>query len=163
LKKLWPTIRKKLPDIELHVYGAYTSEKVRQLESVRQGYRVMGRAEHSIETLSAYRVLLAPIPFGAGQKGKFLDAFQAGTPSVTTPVGAEGMSDDHELWPGYITEDQTAFCELSVTLYQNRLLWEEAQKLTGRMVEEFSDQRHSNRFIEQIRDVQNCLQAHRQQ
>ncbi len=34
---------------------------------------------------------MAPLPFGAGLKGKFIDAMTQGTPNVTTAVGAEGM------------------------------------------------------------------------
>jgi hypothetical protein len=36
-------------------------------------------------------VLLAPLRFGAGIKGKIVDAWANGLPVVTTPVGAEGM------------------------------------------------------------------------
>ena len=39
----------------------------------------------------SYRVLLAPLRFGAGLKGKIVDAWAHGLPVVTTPIGAEGM------------------------------------------------------------------------
>lgn len=41
--------------------------------------------------MSKYRVLLAPLRFGAGIKGKILDAWVSGMPVVTTSVGAEGL------------------------------------------------------------------------
>ena len=37
------------------------------------------------------KVCLAPIRFGAGLKGKLVDAMQNGTPCVTSSMGAEGM------------------------------------------------------------------------
>ena len=37
------------------------------------------------------RILLAPIRFGAGIKGKLSDAMECGTPNITTSIGAEGM------------------------------------------------------------------------
>ena len=52
------------------------------------------------------RVLLAPLRFGAGIKGKIVDAWMRGLPVVTTPVGAEGMVPGVDtLWsPGESTE-----------------------------------------------------------
>ena len=38
--------------------------------------------------------VLAPLQFGAGLKGKLLDAMLYGIPSVTTSIGAEAMHDD---------------------------------------------------------------------
>lgn len=47
------------------------------------------------------RVLLAPLRFGAGIKGKIVDAWANGLPVVTTPVGAEGMIPGvDQLWSG---------------------------------------------------------------
>ncbi|GBU08846.1 hypothetical protein AwDysgo_21770 [Bacteroidales bacterium] len=54
-----------------------------------------------MEELAKARVLLSPITFGAGVKGKFIDAIWAGTPSITTHIGAEGMNVILE-WPGFI-------------------------------------------------------------
>jgi hypothetical protein len=49
----------------------------------------MGHAP-DVAVLRQYRLLLAPLRFGAGIKGKLLDAWAQGTPCVTTPLGAEG-------------------------------------------------------------------------
>ena len=47
--------------------------------------------------MSNARVCLSPLRFGAGIKGKFLDAMNSGTPSITTPIGAEGMHNSFTL------------------------------------------------------------------
>src|SRR5690606_21629836 len=65
LKLIWPAIRKELPKAEIHIYGAYPSQKVLQLNNPKQGFLIKGRADNAIDTLACYRVLLAPIPFGA--------------------------------------------------------------------------------------------------
>ena len=41
--------------------------------------------------MSLYRVNLAPLRYGAGLKGKVFDGFQTGTPTVMTPIAAEGI------------------------------------------------------------------------
>ena len=48
-----------------------------------------GRAPN-LSVLGRARVLLAPLRFGAGLKGKVVEAWARGTPVVTTPIGAEG-------------------------------------------------------------------------
>ncbi len=126
-RKVWPELRKKLPKAELHIYGAYASEKVTQLNNPKERFFIKGRAEDARETLEKYKVLLAPIPFGAGAKGKFVDAMYAGTPSITTPVGAENMSIDNE-WSGYIVDDGD-FVDKAAELYANREKWVQFQEI----------------------------------
>ena len=50
-----------------------------------------------MQVMRSYRVLLAPLRYGAGLKGKIVDAWAHGLPVVTTPIGAEGMHAD-EVW-----------------------------------------------------------------
>ena len=75
------------------------------------------------------RVLLAPLRFGAGIKGKIIDSWGYGLPVVTTPVGAEGMtiaSDDD--WGGCVVSNEDEFVEAAVNLYSTKELWEYRQK-----------------------------------
>ncbi|MCN4144888.1 MAG: glycosyltransferase family 4 protein [Thiohalomonas sp.] len=76
-QSLWPEIRQQLPDAQIHIYGAYPSEKVYQLHQPDKGFIIKGRARDAIETLAHYRVNLAPLRFGAGIKGKIADGFIA--------------------------------------------------------------------------------------
>ena len=41
---IWPLIRKKLPEVELHVYGAYAPEKALQLNNKKEGFIIKGWA-----------------------------------------------------------------------------------------------------------------------
>lgn len=124
--KIWPLIKKLQPKAVVEIYGAYPSQKVFDLHNQNEGFIVKGRAENAIEVISKARVLLAPIRFGAGIKGKLVEAKYCGTPSVTTSIGAEAMS-DNELWNGFITDDFDAFAAKAVALYMNQNIWEEAQ------------------------------------
>ncbi|GHA31186.1 glycosyl transferase [Salinimicrobium marinum] len=125
-EQVWPLIRKKLPNAEVHVYGAYASEKVFNLHNPHTGFLVKGRAENAEKLMQSARVCLAPIQFGAGLKGKFLQAMQCGTPGVTTTIGAEGISGKIE-WPGAIENDPAAFADAAVNLYENEDAWKKAQ------------------------------------
>jgi len=45
----------------------------------------------SLERLRKYKVMLAPLRYGAGIKGKIVDSWLHNTPVVTSPIGAEGL------------------------------------------------------------------------
>lgn len=126
-RSIWPVLRKKLPKAELHIYGAYASEKVLQLNNEKERFLIKGRADDARLKLKEYRVLLAPIPFGAGIKGKFVDAMWSGTPSVSSEIGAEDMC-SAGLWNGFISDCESKFVEHASLLYQDKNCWELAQK-----------------------------------
>jgi len=123
---LWPLIREQLPSAQLHIYGAYTPPKATALHNAAQGFHVMNWAEDALQVMSAARVCLAPLRFGAGIKGKLVDAMLCGTPNVTTPIGAEAMHGD-EPWPGAVTRTAQAFADNAVQLYKDKTRWLDAQ------------------------------------
>lgn len=155
-KDIWPVIKKATPNAGLHIYGAYMPEKVKQLHQPKNGFIIKGRAENIIQTMQNYRVLLAPIPFGAGIKGKFVDAMQAGLPSVTTTIGAEDMTLDNE-WCGFVTDDDTEFAHQSIVLYQDEKKWLNAQKI-GEKIYEHKYQ--NNQFLDELTNKINRLKTH---
>lgn len=123
---VWPLIRQQLPGAQLHIYGAYTPPKATALHNASQGFHVMNWAQDALQVMSAARICLAPLRFGAGVKGKIVDAMLCGTPNVTTPIGAEGMHGE-EVWPGAITRTAEEFAGSAVQLYQDRTRWLQAQ------------------------------------
>lgn len=124
---LWPLIRARLPQAQLHVYGAYPPPKATALHNPRQGFHVLGWVDDAHRVMAQARVCLAPLRFGAGIKGKLADAMACGTPSVTTPIGSEGMHGD-QPWPGRIAVDAPTFAADAVLLYQDQPRWLEAQQ-----------------------------------
>jgi glycosyltransferase involved in cell wall biosynthesis len=126
-ESIWPIIRKQLPNAVLEIYGAYPSQKVFQLHNDKDGFLIKGRAESAKEVISKARVVLAPLRFGAGIKGKLLEAMQYGTPSVTTSIGAESMHADLD-WNGSILDDPQQFADASVGLYQDEIFWKQSQQ-----------------------------------
>jgi len=124
---IWPQIKKQLPEAVLNVYGAYPSQKVVQLHNVKDGFLIQGRAENANEVVQKARVVLAPLRFGAGIKGKLLEAMQCGTPSVTTSIGAESMQ-GNLVWNGFVEDTPELFAEKVVQLYQDENIWLQVQK-----------------------------------
>ncbi len=133
-QEIWPRIRKQLPAAQLHIYGSYPKQKVTQLNNTKEGFLIKGWAEKVQPVVESARVMLAPLRFGAGQKGKFIDALKYGTPSVTTPIGAEGMN-INEYWSGYIEDDAQSIADRAVELYTDNVLWNRMSKRTSEILE----------------------------
>ena len=125
-ESIWPLIRKQLPQVALNIYGAYPSPKVLQLHQPKEGFLIKGRADKAQEVVSKARVVLAPLRFGAGVKGKLVEAMQCGTASVTTTIGSESMHGDLP-WNGAVTDSPQVFADEAVQLYNDNKRWLEAQ------------------------------------
>lgn len=158
--EIWPILRKKLPNINLNIYGAYASQKVLQLENKSDKFFIRNRALDAKEIIAKHKILLAPIQFGAGVKGKFIDAMQVGTPSVTTSVGAEAMKGNLN-WSGIIENDPAAFIDRAMALYQDKNAWLVAQQNGVKIINErYSIKLFANDFISLIKNFN--LIEHRQ-
>lgn len=162
-KEIWPLIRNELPGAELHIYGAYPNQQVTDLHKPDEGFCIKGRAEDAEEVVCRAKVLLAPLRFGAGLKGKLIEAMQCGTPSVTTKIGAEGINGDLE-WAGEIAEDSNDFASSAVNLFTIKSAWKKAQKNGMKIINHrFANNRFGQDFIDRISNIQNNLTSHRLQ
>jgi len=158
---IWPLIRNEVSEANLLVYGAYPSQKVFQLHQPKEGFHIMGRADDAQEVVSKARVVLAPLRFGAGIKGKLLEAMQCGTPSITTSVGAESMCGDFP-WNGFIADNPEDFAAKAVSLYRDKTLWDSAQKNGIQIIEKrYLKSNFISEFKENILSLQNNLKQHR--
>ncbi len=156
-QELWPLLKKELPNAALHVYGAYCPQKAVELNNVKDGFIVKGRAEDAHAVVLAARVVLAPLRFGAGIKGKLIDAMQCGTPSVTTSIGAEGMHANLN-WNGFIEDDSSSFVKSAIKLYTDEKVWQRCQDYGRIIVEEiYSRKTLGPKFISQLLLLQSNL------
>jgi glycosyltransferase involved in cell wall biosynthesis len=158
---IWPLIRKQLPKAELHIYGAYVSQKANQLHNEKQGFFVKGFAEDVNDVMQKAKVCLAPIRFGAGLKGKLVDAMKNGVPCVTTAVGAEGMYGDLEI-NGFEENTPELFANKAIQLYKDETLWNlKRQKGFDVINKRFNKKVHQNTFTSTINDISKDLKNHR--
>ncbi|MGB5394212.1 MAG: glycosyltransferase [Lutimonas sp.] len=160
-KILWPAIKKKLPDSNLLIFGAYPDEEINKLHDQKNGFLIEGQIDKVEKAFKEARVCLAPLRFGAGQKGKLIESMRFGTPNITTKIGAESMSEDH-LWNGFVTDDWDEFVKLSVDLYTDQSTWEIAQKNGFSILERFFNKNdHTQALMEKIKVVQQDLEKRR--
>jgi glycosyltransferase involved in cell wall biosynthesis len=161
--EIWPLIRKQIPNACLNIYGAYPSREMMRLTSKEANLFVRGSIPDQFEVLKKHRVNLAPLRFGAGIKGKISDGWWAGTPVVSTSIGAEGMCDSYPFG-GSIANSPQDFALAAVQLYQNQKEWYQKQAL-GLQIIKALYQRETNRalLIEFLKDLHSRLHELRNQ
>jgi len=160
---IWPLIKKKLPKAELYIYGAYASQKVNQLHNETEGFLIKGFAEDVDDVMQQAKVCLAPLRFGAGLKGKLIDAMKNGTPCVTTTIGAEGMFGNMEP-NGFIEDSTDAFVNKTIELYTDKDVWKTKQCNGFDVINKrFNKKYTESDFIKTIEVLKDNLEHHRLQ
>ncbi|EAR08858.1 glycosyltransferase [Reinekea blandensis] len=161
---IWPLLKPQLPKhVEMHVYGAYPDQAMQQLHNPAQGFHLKGRADDALATFRQYRLNLAPLRFGAGQKGKILEGWLTGTPTISNAIGAESMIGP--LSPGYeLPEDAQAFADLSARVYKDPDLWQSLVSAGEQILSQrFRRDEHIVPFVQRVADVRADLTSHRHQ
>lgn len=158
IQHLWPKIHKHLPQARCYIYGAYMPPKIKALHNPSKGLHVEGHVNDHIHALCNARVLLAPIQFGAGVKGKILDALRCALPSITTPIGAEGIV--YEKWPGAITTTEHEFVEQAVLSYRSE---QDVQSLCASILEDnFDYTRNRKTLLDAVLSAYQSMTEHRE-
>jgi hypothetical protein len=159
--EVWPILRKEHPKAQMHIYGAYIPDKVLQLKNLHQRFFIKGRADDVNEIMQNARVCLAPLPFGAGLKGKLIDAMRNGTPNVSTSVAAEGMHDALP-WSGFIKDDFKDFAFTAASLYDDEEEWKQFINNGVQIINQnFDKDQWFDVFLNEINRVNNNLSKHR--
>lgn len=157
----WPLIREQIPRAELHVYGAYPTQQILEQHSKSEGFLIKGFTEDAEEVVASAKVVLAPLRFGAGIKGKLTEAMRCGTPSVTTTIGAEGMH-ANLTWNGFVANDVAEFVRSAVQLYTDHTAWKRAQNNGVDIINQlYNNEQLSVSFQSQISNVKATLKQHR--
>lgn len=92
-REIFPGIRERIPGIKFYVVGSKVTDEIRALEQDGNGIIIKGFvSEEELESLYAScKLVVVPLRYGAGVKGKVVEAIYNGAPIVTTSTGAEGI------------------------------------------------------------------------
>lgn len=128
IENIWNSIKQRLGNINFYIVGSAIPEDIQALNERDSNIKVLGYvSEHDLEVLySKVRVVVAPLLYGAGVKGKVIEAIAYGVPLVTTPIGAEGIDNAEEVI--LIAEDEMGFAESVCKLYSDKDLWMNLRK-----------------------------------
>lgn len=132
LRNIFPLVKRSLPDVKLYIVGDNVTPDI--ADYAREDVQVLGYVPDVEPLYRSCRLMIVPLRYGAGIKGKLGESLSYGLPVVTTSIGAEGFGlvDGDEV---LIADEPQAFASAIVRGYGQPDLWE-------RLAE------HGRRFIE---------------
>jgi glycosyltransferase involved in cell wall biosynthesis len=117
MKEIWPNVHKEVPNAQLTVIGSKAPPEVMAFDAM-PGVKVVGFVPETDPYLDRAAISVAPLRYGAGMKGKVIEAMASGLPVVTTSVGAQGIkavSGEHLM----IADEPADFARTLITLLQD--------------------------------------------
>ena len=116
-EEVFPKILAQYPDMVLHIVGNKPPREVEDLASENIIVHGFVSEEHLDELYNECRLAIAPLRYGAGMKGKVIEAMEKGVPMVTTDIGAEGLSNSSNMLE--IANEADEFAAAVCRLYDN--------------------------------------------
>ena len=117
LNRLWPEIRRRVPNVELELAGVGARDAFRDhLDS--PGVIIRDRVDDVRGFFRSLDLQLYPPNPSSGMKFKVLEAFALGVPVVTNAAGVEGMPVEDGVHAG-LSEDDAGLIERTVALLQD--------------------------------------------
>ena len=137
--EVWPNLREQWPGLCWTLIGK-NPNAVGQLVAGDPRIRLTGPVDDAIAELAKAKVAIVPLLAGSGTRVKILEAWAAGTPVVSTSIGAEGLpgqdgehlliADDPASFGGAISrllasaDLRRRLANSARALYERELTWE---------------------------------------
>lgn len=114
--EIYPIIREK-QNIPFYIVGSKVTEKVKKLHGngiIVKGFVTEEELMHLYDTC---KIVVVPLRYGAGVKGKVVEALYYGTPMVSTTTGIEGIQGAESFME--VTDDAKEFADKVMSLYND--------------------------------------------
>lgn len=119
---VWPRIAEAIRRDGFDIAGAHTDAL--KLGALPADIRLVGYVADIAAYLDGKRLMVAPLRFGAGVKGKVLLALSHGLPCIMSPVAAEGIPLSAALTEALVAADDAAFAAKIEALYADADRWQ---------------------------------------
>lgn len=115
-KEVLPRIEEKIP-MPFYIVGSKATDAVKKLNSGNIIVKGFVSEEELAQLYNTCKMVVVPLRYGAGVKGKVVEALYYGTPMVTTSVGAEGISGADKIIS--IADDADSFANAVIETYND--------------------------------------------
>jgi len=120
ISSIYPLLYEQLPGSRFIVAGSFPPPALQAAGGER--VLVTGYVDNISQLLFSTRVMVVPLRYGAGIKGKIISALAHGLPVVSTRLGTEGMGLVHEEHV-LIADGEEDFAAAVARLYSDETLW----------------------------------------
>lgn len=116
-REVYPTVLEKYPNMKWHVVGGKVPKEIKELES--ENIMIEGFVSDDVleKLYRTCRLAVVPLRFGAGVKGKVVEAAYFQIPLMTTSIGAEGLNIEDQSM--LIEDDGAKMAEMICGIYED--------------------------------------------
>ncbi|HEX8130079.1 MAG TPA: glycosyltransferase, partial [Pyrinomonadaceae bacterium] len=134
MRDIFPVVKRALPGVKLYIVGDNVTPEIAAYASADA--EVLGYVPDIEPLFRNCRVMVVPLRYGAGIKGKLGESLSYGLPVVTTSTGAEGfgLTDGVEA---LIADEPGEFAAAVVRAYREEDLWERLAEHGYRHIEKY--------------------------
>lgn len=135
--EIMPIVWQKLPHLKVNVIGN-VKDCIKDI--VHPNFIFKGYVPNVETHFFSNKLMVAPLRYGAGVKGKIGQAFEYFLPVVTTSIGAEGMqliNNEGAL----INDDSIGFANSIIKLYSDKEIWLKLQSNSAKNLLPFSKEK----------------------
>lgn len=132
--EIMPIVWKEIPEIKVNIIGN-VNESIQDI--VHENFIFHGYVPDIETFFISNKLMIAPLRYGAGVKGKIGQAFEYYLPVVTTSIGAEGMHLENNK-NALIDDTVEGFAKSIIKLYNDKELWSSLQNNSENSLKPFS-------------------------
>lgn len=145
LDNMWDEIYAQIK-APFYIVGSNATDEIKSLHNEAKGIIFKGfvSEEELKELYEKVRLVVVPLRYGAGVKGKVIEALYYNDPVITTGVGAEGIDNSYNQM--LVADEPGDFVNKCVTLYNDK----EALKNMSKAADDYVKNKHS---IEAVWDI----------
>ena len=135
--EIMPLVWETLPNIKVQIIGSVNKE----INSItHKNIEFLGFVENVEPYFLNSKLMIAPLRYGAGVKGKVGQAFEYYLPVVTTSIGAEGMFLENKL-NAMIADNAVDFANKIIEVYTQNEIWDKLSKNSELSLYSFSKEK----------------------
>ena len=129
-----------------YIVGSNATDEIKALHNEAKGIIFKGfvSEEELKELYEKVRLVVVPLRYGAGVKGKVIEALYYNDPVITTSVGAEGIDNSYNQM--LVADEPSDFVEKCVNLYNDK----EALKAMSKAADDYVRNKHSIEAVWEI-------------
>ena len=145
LDNMWDEIYAQIK-APFYIVGSNATDEIKALHNESKGIIFKGfvSEEELKELYEKVRLVVVPLRYGAGVKGKVIEALYYNDPVITTSVGAEGIDNSYNQM--LVADEPGDFVEKCVNLYNDK----EALKAMSKAADDYVRNKHSIEAVWEI-------------
>ncbi|WP_313801740.1 glycosyltransferase [Cytobacillus sp.] len=117
VSSVFPEILEKKPSMKFYIVGSNPPSEITDLSSTNIIVTGFVSDDELLELYKECRLVVVPLRYGAGVKGKVIEALYHQVPVITTTVGAEGINGSEEILT--ISDTESGFANNVIDLYDD--------------------------------------------